>query len=48
MGGDEYMANLKRNRNILSTRKIDLYSQNAKIIKYYRRNPIIACEDLLG
>lgn len=42
------MTNLKRNKNILSTRKIELYEANSKIIKFWRRNPIIACEDLLG
>src|SRR5690554_2582285 len=39
---------MKRNKNILSTRKIKLYQANSKIIKFFRRNPIIACEDLLG
>lgn len=32
----------------LSTRKIEMYSKNAKIIKFFRRNPVIACEKLLG
>ena len=32
----------------LSTRKRLLYEKNAEIIAYYRRNPVIACEDLLG
>lgn len=32
----------------LSNRKIELYQKNAEIIKYLRRNPIIACEQLLG
>lgn len=32
----------------LSTRKRELYEKNAKIIKFFRRNPIIACEELLG
>lgn len=39
---------MKRNKNILSTRKIKLYQANSKIIKFFRRNPVIACEDLLG
>lgn len=32
----------------LSKRKIRLYQQNAEIIKFLRRNPIIATEQLLG
>jgi hypothetical protein len=38
----------KRNKDILSSRKKELYAKNAEIIAYYRRNPCIACEDLLG
>lgn len=38
----------KRNKNLLSIRKIKIYDANSKIIKFWRRNPIIACEDLLG
>lgn len=38
----------KRSKDILSSRKIELYEANSKIIKFWRRNPIIACEDLLG
>lgn len=38
----------KRSKDILSTRKIELYKANSKIIKFLRRNPIIACEELLG
>lgn len=32
----------------LSTRKRELYAKNAETIKFLRRNPIIACEELLG
>jgi hypothetical protein len=32
----------------ISTRKRDVYKLDAKSIAYYRRNPVIACEDLLG
>ena len=32
----------------LSNRKIELYNKNAAIIKFLRRNPVIACEQLLG
>ena len=32
----------------LSNRKIELYEKNAEIIKFLRRNPVIACEQLLG
>jgi len=38
----------KRSKNTLSTRKIELYEKNSDIIAYWRRNPCIACEDLLG
>lgn len=38
----------KRSKDILSQRKIELYSANAKIIKFWRRNPVIACEQILG
>jgi len=38
----------KRSKDILSTRKIEMYNDNAKTIKYLRRNPVIACETLLG
>lgn len=37
-----------RNKKVLSSRKIEMYSANSKIIKFWRRNPVIACEDLLG
>ena len=33
---------------MLSTRRIELYESNSKIIKFLRRNPVIACEVLLG
>lgn len=32
----------------LSTRRREQYRKNAEIIKFLRRNPIIACEWLLG
>lgn len=38
----------KRSKEILSSRKIELYNKNAEIIAYWRRNPCIAAEDLLG
>ena len=38
----------KRNKDILSSRKKEMYEKNAEIIAFYRRNPCIACEDLLG
>lgn len=39
---------IKRSKDILSTRKIEMYNINSKTIKFWRRNPIIACRDLLG
>jgi hypothetical protein len=42
------MVATNRKDILLSSRKIELYKQNANIIKFYRRNPILACEDLLG
>lgn len=38
----------KRSKDMLSSRKIDLYNKNADIIKFWRRNPVIACEQILG
>lgn len=38
----------KRSKENLSQRKIDLYEKNAEIIKFWRRNPVIACEQILG
>lgn len=38
----------KRSKDILSQRKIELYNKNAEIIKFWRRNPVIACEQILG
>ena len=32
----------------LSKRKIEIYEKNAEIVKFLRRNPVIACEQLLG
>lgn len=42
------MVTTNRKNILLSSRKQELYQKNAEIIKFYRRNPIIACEDLLG
>jgi len=39
---------VKRSKDILSTRKIELYLKNSEFIKFLRRNPVIACEILLG
>jgi len=44
----QIITSASRKNVLLSSRKQELYKQNAKIIKFYRRNPIIACEDLLG
>lgn len=41
-------TNSKRSKDVLSTRKIELYERNADILAFWRRNPVIACEDLLG
>lgn len=38
----------KRSKDLLSHRKLELYEQNAEIIKFWRRNPVIACEQILG
>ena len=35
-------------QKILSERKRRIYELDAESIAYYRRNPNIACEDLLG
>lgn len=37
-----------KTRVILTKRKRELYESNARIIKFLRRNPVIACELLLG
>lgn len=37
-----------KNKLRLSSRQTETYEKNAKIIKFLRRNPIIACEELLG
>lgn len=34
------MNTSKRSKNVLSSRKIDLYNKNAEIIKFWRRNPV--------
>lgn len=39
---------MARNKMVLSTRKYKLYEQNSKLIKFLRRNPVMACEILLG
>jgi len=39
---------MARNKMALSTRKYRLYEQNARLIKFLRRNPVMACEILLG
>ena len=38
----------KRDKSVLSVRRVELYEANSKIIKFFRRNPCIACEVLLG
>jgi hypothetical protein len=38
----------KRSQNVLSSRKIDLYNKNAEILAFWRRNPCIAAEQILG
>jgi len=38
----------KRSKDILSTRKIELYDKNAEILEYWRKNPCIAAEALFG
>ena len=35
-------------RNVLTTARLKMYLADAKTIDYWRRNPVIACEDLLG
>jgi hypothetical protein len=42
------MVTTNRKEVILSTRKRELYLQNAENIKFLRRNPVMACELLLG
>jgi hypothetical protein len=32
----------------LSTRQYEVHKRNAEVIKFLRRNPVIACELLLG
>jgi hypothetical protein len=39
---------MARNKMVLSTRKYRMYEQNSKFIKFLRRNPVMACEILLG
>lgn len=33
-----------RDKKILTHRKIELYNKNADLIKFWRRNPVMACE----
>jgi frataxin-like iron-binding protein CyaY len=43
------MANsVKRTKNILSSRRIEFYEQSADVLDFWRKNPCIAAEDLLG
>ena len=40
---------MNREHNVkMSKRKRERYQKNAEIVKFLRRNPIIACEQLLG
>ena len=39
---------MARSKKVLSTRKENMYSANSKVIKFFRRNPVIAAEELLG
>lgn len=39
---------MSENKIILSSRREEQYQRNAEIVKFLRRNPIIACEELLG
>lgn len=42
------MISLGRSKSALSSLKIETYKKDSELIKYWRRNPVIACEDLLG
>jgi len=42
------MKKNKKDMAILSARKKELFSLDASIIQFWRRNPVIACKDLLG
>lgn len=42
------MKTSKRSKNTLSSRKVEIYEKNAEIIAYWRRNPCIAAEQILG
>lgn len=37
-----------RSKDLLSSRQQEMYQRNAEIIAYWRRNPVIACRDILG
>lgn len=41
------MVTNRRNKRILSSIKRKAYECDSNTIAYYRRNPIIACRDLL-
>lgn len=38
----------KRSKDLLTSIKIEDYNIKSKMIKFWRKNPIIACEQLLG
>lgn len=39
---------MARKKTILTTARRRLYELDARTVNFYRRNPVIACEDLLG
>lgn len=40
---------MTRERKVkLSTRRMNTYKKNAEILQFFRRNPVIAAEELLG
>lgn len=41
-------AKTKRSKEMLSSRKKELYDKNARTIEFYRNNPCIASEELIG
>lgn len=41
-------AKNKRSKEMLSSRKVELYDKNARTIEFYRNNPCIASEELIG
>lgn len=42
------VTNVKRSKNVLSTRKFEVYKKNSEILAFWRRNPCIAAEMLFG